>query len=149
MGNYDFDLSASRRSPAFKRLSSLKAASSSVDSPGKRSSMGSSRDSIFNQVQVTKSFPQGRSADDPRLARLKDAVDDNSKSTFALNSLSEVSREVQEANIGASAASVRDVDAAARLAEELQRRIVDDDLSAREAQAEMLNLVTGDRLLRS
>jgi hypothetical protein len=111
--------------------------------------MGSSRGSIFNQVQVTKSFPQGRSADDPRLARLKDAVDDNSKSTFALNSLSEVSREVQEANIGASAASVRDVDAAARLAEELQRRIVDDDLSAREAQAEMLNLVTGDRLLRS
>jgi hypothetical protein len=149
MGNYDFDPSAFRRSPAFKRLSSKKAASPSADSPGKRFSMGSSRSSIFNQVQVAKSFPQGRSADDPRLARLKDAVDDNSRSTFALNSLSEVSREVQEANIGASAASVRDVDAAARLAEELQRRIVDNDLSAREAPAEMLNLTTVDRLLRS
>jgi hypothetical protein len=111
--------------------------------------MGSSRGSIFNQVQVTKRSPQGCSADNPRLARLKDAVDDNAKSTFALNSLADVSREVQEANIGASAVSVRDVDAAARLAEELQRRIVGDDLSAREAQAEMLNLSTADRLQRS
>ena len=149
MGDYDFDPSASRRSPAFKRLSSQKAGSSRADPCDKRSSKGSSRGSIFNQVQVSKSSPRRDPNADPRLARLEDAVDDNETSTFTLYSLSEASREIQEANMSASAASVKEVEAAVRLAEELRQRIVDNDQSATEAQAEKLSLATVERLLRS
>jgi hypothetical protein len=110
--------------------------------------MGSSRSSIFNQVQVSKSSPQRALISDPRLARLGDAVDDNETSAFTLYSLSEASREIQEANLSASAASVKEVEAAVRLAEELRQRIVDNDQSATEAQSEKLSLATVERLLR-
>ncbi len=149
MGDYDFDPSAARRSPAFKRLSSQKAGSSRADPPSKRSSAGSPRGSIFNQVQVSKSSPRRDPISDPRLARLEDAVDDNETSALTLYSLSDASREILEANIGASAASVKEVEAAVRLAEELRQRIVDNDQSATEAQAEKLSLATVERLLRS
>jgi hypothetical protein len=149
MGDYDFDPSAFRRSPAFRRLSSQKAGNSRADPIDKRFSIGSSRNSIFNQVQVSKSSPRREPISDPRLARLEDAVDDNQTSTFTLCSLSEASREIQEANISASAASVKEVEAAVRLAEELQQRIVVNDRSATEAQAEKLSVATVERLLRS
>jgi hypothetical protein len=149
MGNYDFDPSASRRSPAFKRLASQKAGSSSADPPGNRSSIGSSRGSIFKQVQVSKSAPWRESTSDPRLARLEGAADDNSASASTLYALCETSQEVQEANIGASAASLKEVEAAVRLAEELRKRIVDNDQTASEAHAEKLSKATVERLLRS
>jgi len=149
MGDYDFDPSASRRSPPFKRLSSQKAGSARADRCDERSLRGSSRASIFNQVQVSKSSPRRDAIPDPRLARLEDAVDDNEASAFTLYSLSEASREIQEANLSASAASVKEVEAAVRLAEELRQRIVDNDQSATEAQAEKLSLATVERLLRS
>jgi hypothetical protein len=66
-----------------------------------------------------------------------------------LYSLSEASREIKEANFAASAASVKEVEAAVRLAEELRQRIVDNDRSATEAQAEKLSVATVERLLRS
>ena len=149
MGDYDFDPSAARRSPAFKRLASKIAGSSRADPSGKGSSKGYSRGSIFNQVRVSKNSSRGDSISDPRLARLEDAVDDNKSSTSTLYSLSEASREIIEANISASAASVKEVEAAVGLAEELRRRIVDNDQSATEAQAEKLSLATVERLLRS
>jgi len=148
MGDYDFDPSASRRSPPFKRLSS-QAGSARAGTSDERSLRGSSGGSIFNQVQVSKVSPRRDAIPDPRLARLGDAVDDNVASAFTLYSLSEASREIQEANLSASAASVKEVEAAARLAEELRQRIVDNDRSATEAQAEKLSLATVERLLRS
>ncbi len=148
MGDYDNDPSASRFSPAFKRLSSRKTGISSVDPPSKRASIGSSRSSIFNQVQVSTSASR-RGRGDPRLSGLQDAVDDNKASAFTLYSLSDASREVRDANLGASAASVKEVEAAARLAEELRQRIVDNDQAATEAQAEKLTVATVERLLRS
>jgi hypothetical protein len=149
MGDYDFDPSASRRSPPFKRLSSQKAEGARAGTCDERSLRGSSRVSIFNQVQVSKSSPPRGAISDPRLARLEDAVGDNEASAFTLYSLSEASREIQEANLSASAASVKEVEAAVRLAEELRQRIVDNDQSATEAQAEKLSLATVERLLRS
>lgn len=147
MGDYDKDPSA-RRNPAFKRLSSQKSGISNADSLGKRSSIGSSRVSIFNQVQVSTTASR-RGRGDPRLSGLQEAVDDNKSSAFTLYSLSDASREVRDANIGASAASVKEVEAAARLAEELHERIVDNNKTAKEAQAEKLSVSTVERLLRS
>ncbi|MEN9846166.1 MAG: hypothetical protein RIS36_1313 [Pseudomonadota bacterium] len=86
---------------------------------------------------------------DSRLARLEDAVDDNKTSSFTLYTLSEASREIQESNISASAASVKEVEAAVRLAEELRQRIVGNDPSANEAQAEKLSLAMVERRLQS
>jgi len=149
MGNFDFDPSASRRSSAFKRLCSLKAAGSGADPQRKRSSRESSRGSIFNQVQVSMSSPRGDATSDPRLARLEDAVGDNATSAFTLYALSQASREIQESNLGASGASVKEVEAAVRLAEDLRQRIVENDPLAREAQTERLGLASVDRLLRS
>ena len=80
---------------------------------------------------------------------LEGAVDDNKASAFTLYSLSDASREIRDANLGASAASVKEVEAAVRLAEELGRRIVDNDHAATEAQAEKLSVATVERLLRS
>jgi hypothetical protein len=149
MGDYDFDLSALGCSPAFKRLSSQRVGSSSSDSSDKRSSKGCSTGSIFNQVKVSQGSPGGGPISDPRLARLKGAIDDNATSAFTLNSLAEVSREVQQANIIASTASVNEVEAAVRLGEELRKRSVDSDNSAIDERAEMLSLVSVERLLRS
>jgi len=148
MGDYDNDPSASRHHPAFKRLSSTKSGGSSADVKGKRSSSGSPRGSIFNQVQVSVTATR-RGKGDPRLTGLKDAVEDNNATAFTLYSLSDASREVRDANIGASAASVKEVEAAARLAEELGKRIVDNDQAATEAQAEKLTVAAVERLLRS
>ncbi|MEY4669771.1 MAG: hypothetical protein RL518_2470 [Pseudomonadota bacterium] len=149
MGNNDFDPSASRRSPAFKRLSSTKAASQSVDPSDNRSSKGSLRASIFNQVQVSKSSPKGEAYFDSKLARLGDAADSNIASAATLHSLFDTSREIQDANISASAASVKEVDAAVRLAEELRERIVENERTAGDAHAQRLNRATVERLLRS
>ena len=44
---------------------------------------------------------------------------------------------------------MKEVEAAVRLAEELGRRIVDNDHAATEAQAEKLSVATVERLLRS
>lgn len=148
MGDYDNDPSASRNSHAFKRLSSRKCGVSRADPSSKRSSLGSARSSIFNQVQVSTSGPR-TAGSDPRFIGLEGAVSDNKKSAVTLYSLSEASREVRDANIGASAASVKEVEAAVRLAEELGKRIVDDDQAATEAQAEKLSVSTVERLLRS
>lgn len=148
MGDYDKDPSASRNSPAFKRLSSRKCGVSRADPPGKRSSLGSARSSIFKQVQVSTSGSR-KGGGEPRLNGLQGAVEDNNASAFTLYSLSDASREVRDANIGASAASVKEVEAAVRLAEELGRRIVDNDQAATEAQAEKLSVSTVERLLRS
>ena len=148
MGDYGNDPSASRKSPAFKRLTSGNAGVSSADPPSKRSSLGSSRNSIFNQVQVSSSAKR-QGGCEPPLAGLEGAVDDNKASAFTLYSLSDASREIRDANLGASAASVKEVEAAVRLAEELGRRIVDNDQAATEAQAEKLSVATVERLLRS
>ena len=80
---------------------------------------------------------------------LNGAVEDNKNSTVTLYALSDASREVRDAIGGASAASVKEVEAAVRLAEELKRRIVDNDQAATEAQAEKLSVSTVERLLRS
>lgn len=148
MGEYDNDPSASRKSSAFKRLTSGNAGVSSADPPSKRSSLGSSRNSIFNQVQISSSAKR-QGGGEPRLAGLEGAVDANKASAFTLYSLSDASREIRDANLGASAASVKEVEAAVRLAEELGRRIVDNDQAATEAQAENLSVATVERLLRS
>lgn len=148
MGDYDNDPSASRKCPAFKRLTSGNAGVSSADPSSKRSSLGSSRGSIFNQVQMISSAKR-QGVCEPRLAGLEDAVDDNKASAFTFYSLSDASREIRDANLGASAASVKEVEAAARLAEELGKRIVDNDQAATEAQAEKLSIATVERLLRS
>ena len=149
MGDYDFDRLAARRFPVIKRLSSLKAGSSRADYSSKGASIGASSGSIFNQVKASKSTPRREPVSDPRLARLADAVDDNETSAFTLYSLSDASREIQEANVSASAASMKEVEAAVRLAEELRQRIVESEQSATEAQAEKLSLATVERLLRS
>ena len=148
MGDYDKDPSASRHSPAFKRLCSRKTGGAIADPPGKRASIGSSRSSIFKQVQVSSTASR-RDSGEPRLAGLQAAVNDNKASAFTLYSLSDASREVRDANVSASAASVKEVEAAARLAEELRQRIVDNDHAATEAQAEKLSVATVERLLRS
>jgi hypothetical protein len=80
---------------------------------------------------------------------LSGAVEDNKASTATLYALSDASREVRDAIVGASAASVKEVEAAVRLAEELKKRIVDNDQAATEAQAEKLSVSTVERLLRS
>jgi hypothetical protein len=80
---------------------------------------------------------------------LDGAVEDNKNSTVTLYALSDASREVRDAIVGASAASVKEVEAAVRLAEELKKRIVDNDQAATEAQAEKLSISTVERLLRS
>jgi hypothetical protein len=148
MGDYDNDPSASRNSPAFKRLSSRKAGITRAEPQSKRSSQGSARSSIFKQVQVstTGQRPVGG---EPRLFGLSGAVEDNKTSTATLYALSDASREVRDAIVGASAASVKEVEAAVRLAEELKKRIVDNDQAATEAQAEKLSISTVERLLRS
>jgi len=148
MGDYDNDPSAARKWPAFKRLTSGNAGVSSIEPASKRSSLGFSRNSIFNQVQVS-STAKRQECCEPRLAGLEGAVDDIKASAFTLYSLSDASREVRDANLGASAASVKEVEAAVKLAEELGRRIVDNDQAATEAQAEKLSVATVERLLRS
>lgn len=147
MGDYEFGPSASRRLAAFKRLASQNPGSSRPDSGGKRSPIGSQTGSIFNQVQVARGSPRRDTMPDSSLARLEDAVDDNKTSSFTLYTLSEASREIQESNISASAASVKEVEAAVRLAEELRQRIVGNDGSANEAQAEKLSLAMVERRL--
>lgn len=145
----DFDPSAARRTSAFRRLASKKAGESGADPPKKWTSGNPCRFGIFNQVQVSSGSSWGKGSSDPRLAGLNRAVDDLKASTHTLFNLSEASREVREANFGASAASVKEVEAAARLAEDLGRRIVDNDEAATEAQADNLSRATVERLLRS
>lgn len=145
----DFDPSAARKSSAFRRLASKKAGESGADPPKKRAGGNYCRSSIFNQVQISSGSAWSKGGSDPRLAGLNRAVDDLKASTHTLFNLSEASREVREANFGASAASVKEVEAAARLAEDLGRRIVDNDGAATEAQADKLSLQTVERLLRS
>lgn len=148
MGDYDNDPSASRNSAAFKRLSSRKAGISRAEAQTKWSSPGSARSSIFKQVQVSTTG-QRSGGGDPHLFGLNGAVEDNKTSTVTLYALSDASREVRDAIVGASAASVKEVEAAVRLAEELKKRIVDNDQAATEAQAEKLTVSTVERLLRS
>lgn len=148
MGDYDNDPSASRNSPAFKRLSSRKAGITRAEPQSKRASQGSARSSIFKQVQVSTTG-QRPGVGEPRLFGLSGAVEDNKASTATLYALSDASREVRDAIVGASAASVKEVEAAVRLAEELKKRIVDNDQAATEAQAEKLSVSTVERLLRS
>lgn len=149
MAKFDFDSSSSRKSPAFKRLASKKAGASGADPPGNMAFSGSCGVSIFNQVQVSKCSDQRCACESSSLAGLREAVDDLHASASTLYSLSEASREVRDANWGASAASVKEVEAAARLAEELGRRIVKDNQTATQAQAGKLNVATVHRLLRS
>jgi hypothetical protein len=148
MGDYDNDPSASRHSPAFKRLASRKAGISRSEPQNKQSSRGSARCSIFKQVQISTTAQRSVEGD-PRLFGLDGAVEDNKNSTVTLYALSDASREVRDAIVGASAASVKEVEAAVRLAEELKKRIVDNDQAATEAQAEKLSISTVERLLRS
>ena len=148
MGDYENDLSAARKSPAFKRLTAGNVGYASADPSSKRYPLGSSRGSVFNQVQISSSA-RWKGCCEQRLVGLEGAVDDNKASAFTLYAISEASRDVRDTNFGASAASVKEVEAAVRLAEELGRQIVDNDHAAAEAQAEKLSVAAVERLLRS
>jgi hypothetical protein len=149
MGKFDYDRSASVNLSAFHRLASGSAEGFGAGKAGRGASKGPTRHTIFNQVQVSGGSQRRASSGEPRLAGLYGAVDDLRASAETLGRLSESSREVLEANVGASAASVKEVEAAAKLAGDLGRRIVEDDLAATEAQADNLTPDVVERLLRS
>lgn len=147
MGDY-YDPLAFRKPSAFTRLSSRKAKGAGADPP-KKAAANYPLDRIFNQVQVSSTHSARRGDTEPHLGRLQKSVDDLKASTASLFALHDASREVRETNIGASAASVKEVEAAARLAEDVGRRIVGDNQTATDAHAEKLTVATVERLLRS
>lgn len=149
MGKFDYDPSKSLNISAFQRLSSGRAGSVGRENSSGGCLISSSRHSIFNQVQVLGSSMRRPSLCVPGLEGLHGAVDDLRASAATLAGLSENSREVLEANVGASVASVKEVEAAASLADDLGRRIIEDDLAATEAQADKLTPELVHRLLRS
>jgi hypothetical protein len=133
---------------AFKRLASGKTAVPSAQPARTSDALGCLWRSVFNQVQSSPAVARGGGCE-PRLAVLEDSVKDNTASACALHSLFDISREIRDANIGASAASVQQVEAAAMLADELRRRIVAREGAAAEPHAPTLSAPTAERLLRS
>jgi hypothetical protein len=150
MGDYDYDPKASRNPSAFKRLTSGSAEDSGAATPKKAAAGSLPIGRIFNQVQFSSTAQGWEKSSEPHLGRLQSSVEDLKASTATLFSLSDASREVREANIGASAASVKEVEASARLAEDVGRRIVGDNQSATDAHAgKKLTAANVERLLRS
>jgi hypothetical protein len=150
MGDYDYDPKASRNPSAFKRLASGNAKESGAATPEKQAAGYLPISRIFNQVQISTTAKGWGKNSEPHLGRLQSSVEDLKASTATLFSLSDASREVREANIGASAASVKEVEAAAGLAEDVGRRIVGDNQSATDAHAgKKLTAANVERLLRS
>lgn len=150
MGDYKHDPKATLYPSAFQRLNSGNAQDSGADPPKKGAAGALPMARIFNQVQVSFTRDGTKGAGEPHLGRLQRSVEDLKASTATLFSITDSSREVREAIIGASAASVKEVEAAAQLAEDVGRRIVGNNKSATDAHAgKKLTAANVERLLRS
>jgi hypothetical protein len=125
MGDYDYDPKASRNPSAFTRLASGSAKDSGAATPKKAAAGPLPISRIFNQVQFSTAAQGWEKRSEPHLGRLQSSVEDLK-------------------------ASVKEVEASARLAEDVGRRIVGDNQSATDAHAgKKLTAATVDRLLRS
>lgn len=99
---------------AFNRLFGCKFRSSGAGPVWQWSQNRSYKQTLFNQVKgISSPYPPERSS----LSPLDSAVQDNAFSALTIRSLSDVAREVREANLCASTVSVIEVEAAAKLAQ--------------------------------
>ena len=144
MSSFTFD--PSKPSP-FQRLISGRVGapvSNATTAAGERQNSGAS---VFKEVPAadggTDSAPPARAA----LSGLSTAVKNLSDSTDALASVGDAVDEVQRSNKQASEASVRDVQAAAQVADDLQNRIRDDLKRASAAQGKGLSMDSVQRFL--
>lgn len=144
MSGFSFDPA---RPSAFQRLISGTVGSPDTSSAGRSQQRQISGASVFNEVPAadggTDSAPPARAA----LSGLSTAVKNLSDSTDAIASMGDAVDEVQRSNKQASEASVRDVQAAAQVADELQNRIRDDLKRASDAQGKGLSLDSVQRFL--
>jgi hypothetical protein len=148
MSGFSFDPSGPPRTTPFKRLASAQVGGSGVASSGEASPAPPARE-IFNEFSI--SDPHGVAQRDPpervALRALESAVDSLSESSKTLEYITSSTVEVEQANSAAADVSVKDVDAAAQLADELYGRIRENERLAREAHDAKLSQESVHRFL--
>lgn len=134
MSGFSFDPSGPPRAAPFKRLVSAHVGGAGVPLKAEASPAPPARE-IFNEFNspasdgLAQPDPPGRVA----LRALESAVDNLSESSKALDYITSSTTEVERANSDAADVSVKDVDAAAQLADELYERIRENERLARQA----------------
>jgi hypothetical protein len=144
MSSFSFDPS---RPSAFQRLISGRVAAPGADPAAKTEQKKSSDVSIFNEVPA----PSGGADVGPpvkaALSGLSSAVRNLNESTDTLAAMSGAVEEVQRSNMQASEVSVREVQSAVQVADELRNRIRDNLRLANEAQGKGLSSESIQRFL--
>jgi hypothetical protein len=144
MSDFTFNSSGSPRSTAFQKLvtQNVNGSPPSISQP---ESGRTGEERIFREVQ---SAPDKVDQTTSRLSGLEAAVTNLSESRVSLEQLNSSNEDVAGANSEASKASVRDVDAAAQLADTLFSQILGDEEVAKDAQAGALTPDRVERALR-
>ncbi len=147
MSGFSFDPSGPPRSAAFSRLLSAKMVGG-VESNEEASPAPPARQ-IFNKFS-TPPLEDGAQRDPPEmvaLSGLESAVDNLSQSSTVLGFIASSTEEVEQANSDAAEVSVKDVNAAVALANELYERIWENERLARQAHEGSLSRESVQRFL--
>ncbi len=144
MSGFSFGPSGLPRPAPFDRLLSANVGGG-VESNGEASPAPPARQ-IFNEFS-TKGGDQGDPPEPLALRGLETAVDNLSQSSSVLEYIANPAQEVEKANSDAAEASVKDVNAAAALADELYQRIRDNERLARQAHEGKLSQESVQRFL--
>lgn len=149
MSEVGFGSSPSKRYSAFWRLCYNR--SGYQDSVGRAGSVAGrySITGLFNQVREPISVGRSNVAAEHRLKPLWSSVADLNASAQTLGSLSEIARDIKEANIAASAISLKEVEKAAQWAGELLRRAYGDARKDATPRSLMAGITLTDRPARS
>ncbi len=148
MSGFSFDPLAPPRTAAFNRLASVKVGEGGVQPNGEASPAPPARE-IFNEFSSPAADRPADEAPPQRVAlrALESAVDNLSESSKALEYITSSTKEVEQAMSDAADVSVKDVEAAAKLADELYGRILENERLAREAHDAMLSREAVQRFL--
>ncbi len=144
MSDFTFNSSGSPRSSTFQKL-----VSQNVNgSPPTTIQPESGRTGEARIFRAVKPAPEKLDQATSRLSGLEAAVTNLSESRVSLEQLSSNNDDVVGANSEASKASVRDVNAAAQLADTLFSQILGDEDVAKDAQVQSLSIDRVQRALR-
>jgi hypothetical protein len=144
MSEFSFDPA---KPSAFQRLISGRVANRDSGAAGQSEQKQVSGAGIFKEVPAVSSGADNGPAARAALSGLSSAVRNVSDSTDAVSSLGDAFDEVRRSNRQASEVSVREVQAAAQVADELQDRIRGDLQVATDAQGKGLSSDTIQRFL--